>query len=291
MKILITGVTGFTGNKLALSLLEKKFTVVGLSRSEKLIDHPHYNHIQTDLSSQNFTDKLPGGVEVIYHLAQSKKYRDFEEGAEDMFSINIESTFRLLQWGKKNNIQKFIFSSTGNVYQASESSLTEEDPCVPNSFYGASKLCAEQLALQYCASFQVFICRIFGIYGPSQKNMLIPNLVNNMLQGKPVTLAGGKGLVMNPIYIDDCVSLLQRILTIKEPGIVNLAGPQTISIADIVNLVEDESGKIQEKIITAEAPKYLVGSTQKMNQLFGEFKFTSFKEGFSKVMSEYIKTN
>src|SRR6185369_14774732 len=104
-------------------------------------------------------------------------------------------------------------------------------------------------------------------------------------------LAGGKGLVMNPIYIDDCVRLLQQILTIKESAIVNLAGPQTISIADIINLVEDESGKTPQKIITAEVPKYLVGSTQKMNQLFGESKFISFKEGFSRVMSEYIKIN
>ena len=276
--------TGHVGNALALFLLSKGHSVIGVSRSEKLIEHSSYKHILVDLSSEDFGKSLPENIEVVYHLAQSKQYRDFITGAEDMFSVNIRSTFLLLEWGKRIGIKKFIFSSTGNVYLSSNNALSEDALCQPDSFYGVSKLAAEQMVMQYRSLFNVFVCRVFGVYGPGQKNMLVSNLIKNVREQKEITLAGNVGLYMNPLYIDDCVELFEQLLTKDESGVINFAAPETTDISSIVSIIENATGKTVKKNITKDVPKYLIGDTSKMNKFFGKRSYTSIKEGLNKTL-------
>ena len=74
-----------------------------------------------DLSQNWSTDKLPRDFDVIIHLAQSSKFRNFPENALDVFNVNINTTAKLLDFAKNNSISKFIYTSSGGIYKKGKS--------------------------------------------------------------------------------------------------------------------------------------------------------------------------
>ena len=84
MKILITGVNGLLGRSLASLLVEDGHSVFGIShnRIQNKINEVEYLYL--DLSQNWSTDKLPRDFDVIIHLAQSSKFRNFPENALDV---------------------------------------------------------------------------------------------------------------------------------------------------------------------------------------------------------------
>ena len=72
--------------------------------------------VVVDLSSDWKISELPTKIDVIYHLAQSDKFRDFPAGAPDVFQVNINSTAKLLDYAKKTGVKSFIYASSGGVY-------------------------------------------------------------------------------------------------------------------------------------------------------------------------------
>ena len=178
MKILITGATGFIGSCLSKALVDRH-KVFALSRSiETESTENGLEAVNADLSHSGFAKKLPPDVDSVIHLAQSEKYRDFPDGVADMCQVNINATLELLEWARRTGVKHFVFASSANVYEETTSTLSEGSKALPNSFYGASKLSAEHLALQYKEFFQVDILRFFTVYGPFQTGMLIPNIID-----------------------------------------------------------------------------------------------------------------
>ena len=62
------------------------------------------------------------------HLAQSPRYRDFPEGALDVFEVNVGSTQRLLDWACRQGVKRFIYASSGGVYGHGEAPFEEDVP-------------------------------------------------------------------------------------------------------------------------------------------------------------------
>lgn len=264
MNILITGSSGFIGSNLIKTLLDNENEVFELTR-----------HNGFDLSQKGFSNKIEvKNIDIIIHFAQSTKYRNFPEEVEDIFNVNCNSTLELLEWGRKNGIKKFILASTGNVYKPSNQPLKEYDRLEPNSFYGSSKLIAEELSKNYSLFFEIQILRIFGCYGPGQKNMLIPNMINNVRENKEISLAEGAGLYINPIYIDDFINVFFQLLKIEQKNrveVFNIGGDKTYSLFDIVDIISNEL-KIKANIrFNDNEANYLVGDISKINDYYKEF--------------------
>ena len=264
MRIIITGSNGFIGSNLIKSLLDNENEVYELKRNEGF-----------DLSTNGFTDKITAkNVDVIIHFAQSNNYRNFPDKVDDIYNVNCNSTLELLEWGRKNGIKKFILASTGNVYKQSKQPLREFDKLEPNGFYGSSKLIAEELARNYSNFFDVTILRIFGCYGPGQKNMLISNMIENVKQKKEISLAQGAGLFINPIYIDDFVNIFNILSNFEQKNkveIFNIGGDKIYSLYDIVNIIGNEL-KIKPNIrLNDNEPNYLVGDISKVKYYYKDF--------------------
>ncbi len=268
MKILITGAKGYIGSHL-IQELEKDVSleIFGVSRTktDSEVRSEKKKYIYADLSSDNFTKELPDNIDVVIHLAQSSAYRDFPAMAEDIFNINVRSTQLLLDWSVKTGVKKFVFASTGNVYKQQNKLLNENDPCEPVGYYGASKYAAEQIIKPYNQFFETCILRIFGVYGPGQKKMTIPNIIEKIKNREEITLAGGKGLCFTPLYIDDCVEILMKLISnTRNPQICNLSGNEIIHLGNLIQII----GKTLDikpllKIIESK-PMYLTGSNQKL---------------------------
>jgi nucleoside-diphosphate-sugar epimerase len=278
--ILITGSSGFLGCNLADHLSHsKQFKLILINREN------HY-----DLSNGGWTDKIPDTrVDTVIHLAQSNKYREFPEGAEDMFRVNIAATFELLEWSRKNGVKRFIFASTGNVYKNFQGKATENSECDPESFYAVSKYCAENLIETNSDIFEVIIVRIFGLYGPGQKDNLVSNIIKKIQSGKELTLASGKGLFITPVFIEDAVNSFIKLISspLSNPKlIVNLAGDNILSLYDIAFTISKAIDKSPNIKVTKEIPKYLCGDNLKYKNIFGIKKFILFDESIKKTLIE-----
>ena len=167
MKILVTGAGGLLGRALLTLLRNQGHDVYGLVRefpNERLSE---VVYLKANLS-ENFDDILRRDIQVdldcIVHLAQSSQFRDYPAGLSDLYSVNIQSTFKLLEYARKTGINQFILASTGGVYKAGpmpaseNTNLEKLEALTP---YLGSKLCAEVLSQNYTREFYITIIRPF----------------------------------------------------------------------------------------------------------------------------------
>ena len=292
MKLLVTGASGFIGSNFIKHFnltKEGSITVYGVGRYHLLSKSEYFIPIEMDLSIPGWIEKLPKNIDVVVHLAQSKNYRNFPQGAQDMFSINIGSTFQLLEWSRKNGIKQFIFASTGNVYQQKKEKLLEDDICLPLGFYAASKYAAEVLCRQYASFFNITILRLFGVYGPSQKNGLIPTLIEKIKKDQTIQVADGIGLYLSPLFIDDCISMVQVIVNAKswkkEIEIYNLAGDESLSLRQIASIIGEKLHKRIKYALSKNPPLYFLGANYLFKSRFGYIlPLLQFESGIAKCI-------
>ncbi len=284
MRVLVTGGTGFIGRNL-LPVLAEEHEVVALTRSEPGSDPPGVSWIEQDLSRPLDASSLPGSIDAVVHLAQSKRYREFPEGAADMFSINVESTFRLLEYARAAGATHFLFASTGGVYGSGEDALSEGDRLDPLNFYLSSKCSAEALVAGYRTSFTTVVFRFFFVYGPGQDRMLLPTLVEKVQSGDEIVVEGDPGLRINPIHVRDAVDAFAPALALERSDLFNVAGEETVTISDLVREIEDAVGATAKVRHTDDAPPGdLIGANQKMKDVLGVTPRVSLAEGIRSML-------
>lgn len=283
-RVLITGAGGFLGRALCPALA-RSHTVWGVLRppgSAALDVRP----VVADLSP-GWTDGLDGPVDVVVWLAQSRAYRDFPAGARDMFEVNESAFFELLEWSRRSGVRRFIFASTGSVYRSSSLPLAESDPCDVTSMYAATKLNAEHLLCQYSPFFDCVIGRLFALYGPEQTGTLIAETIARVRDDIPVSLVGGIGPTLTPLYVADCARIISSLLEMERtdnPMILNLAGPETVTLVQIVRAVGSLLGKqpaIEEREGT---PASLVADITKLRRLLPRLSFRSLADGLEETV-------
>jgi len=288
MKILITGSTGFIGSHLLLHLTGYlEHTVLAVARHIPTDVLPRVRWVETDLCTVNWTKKLPDEeFDAIIHLAQSRNYREFPDQAIDIFDVNVKSTYELAEWGVQHCVTRFIFASTGNVYGLKKQIYNEEDHCEPESMYGASKLSAEILLKPFSGFMNVLVMRLFGVYGPSQKNSMLSGVIQRFMMGDEINLAGNVGVRINPIYIEDCLMLIHQLL--KESRLtgyqlLNIGGSEIIDLKQVACMLENLTGKKALTRITADSPKEIVGCIEKLKKTIQFEEAVNFKEGFRRT--------
>jgi UDP-glucose 4-epimerase len=236
---------------------------------------------EVDLGSYRAVEGLPPGVAVIIHLAQAPPGSD----DETLFATNTASTVALASAAKRAGVVRFILASSGSVYRKAFAPIDERAAAEPETVYGATKLAAETVLLPYRDSFDVAIMRLFVPYGPGQVGRLIPRLVETVRAGQPVTLSSGGQLTLNPIYIDDLVDLLVRAVERRGSYLVNVAGPDTVTIADIATLAAETIGRPAELTEVERPPDgWLVATTDRMRTMFPEAATTPFELGLRRTI-------
>ncbi len=247
MKILITGVAGLLGQKLAKKLIHNGLDVIGVVHNPDSEGVAGVSIIEIDLSKEWSWGKLPNEIDVVIHLAQSSLFRDFPDSALDTFNVNIASTARLLDYAKRVGAKQFIYASSGGVYGSGSQAFKENAAIVPAGqlgYYLGSKACGEILVQSYASVFQVTVIRPFFIYGSGQnRSMLIPRLMDSVASDKPISLQGGGGIRINPVHVDDASAALVAALDTKESATYNIAGPDVLSIRQIAEAMGEHIDK------------------------------------------------
>jgi nucleoside-diphosphate-sugar epimerase len=197
------------------------------------------NTIIANLSERDFIERLPTEIDAVIHLAQSDRYREGPQGNSDVFDINVQSTYRLLEYARLAGAKKFLFASTGSVYEESNKPH-EESEQIPTgrcmNFYAASKYAAETIALSYSNFFEVCIPRFFFLFGPAQnQEMLFPRILNSLRTSKEIDLAGPFGIRINPTPVNLAANAALELTESGFTGVVNIASSQEHTLFEIIS--------------------------------------------------------
>lgn len=286
MRVLVTGATGFIAGHLVSQLVASGHDVFAaghdVSRLGRLTGaHP----LAWDLRSPSLPDALPLNLDAIVHLAQVNV--PFPAGAGDMFAVHVACTQRLLELARRIGVQRFIFTSSGSVYGSSAQPLKEDDPTRGSGYYAASKVAAERLIQAYGDLVPYTIFRLFTPYGPGQTNRLVPGLINRVVNGAPVTVAGGVGPTFNPLYVTHVAGALGKSLGASGNQLLNLGGDQTLSVREMAETIGRIVGR--EPVIQDQpgTPDLIVGDLTELRRLYLlPEHLTSFEDGVRAMLSQ-----
>ncbi|MEE9572397.1 MAG: NAD(P)-dependent oxidoreductase [Candidatus Neomarinimicrobiota bacterium] len=289
MKVVIIGSNGFIGRCLQDFLKEKGFEVQGFSSCT-------HGGIDSETGILSDTFLISGGTNAVVYLAQSPYYRQLPEMSWHLWNVNMVSAIKAAEIAHRSKVKRFIYASTGNVYNPSFESLSETSPLRRDSLYSLSKIHAEEALSLYRKYIDLTIIRIFGIYGPGQTDKLVPNLLNSVLEGKEVYVernpkddADLDGLKVSLCYIDDAIEILSNLIIKGGPPYINIAGNKAVSFRKIATSIGYSLKKNTTfKVLNRYRQFDLIADISLLKQTLNP-QFTSFEIGLEKTI-EYITT-
>ena len=289
MRVLVTGAGGFLGRVVVRQLAEAGHVVHALVRTQHddLPSAKNLYWVEMDLSTGLDTEKLPKALDGIVHLAQSNGYRNFPDGAADVFAINIGLVQQLCDYGRQAGISRMVLASSGTVYEPFESPMIEDTPLAPSGYYGVSKLSAEMLANTYTNYFSVANLRVFFLYGPGQKDMLIARLIDRVCNGESVAVpSDGKGLVFVPTFVDDTARAFVTALNDGWIGAVNVATSEKVAMRKLLETIAIATGQeLQIKTTEVATPLPIVPDLGKLGSLIELSQFHTLEQGIVKTVA------
>jgi nucleoside-diphosphate-sugar epimerase len=238
MRIVVTGATGFIGKHVVATLSnDHSNELFVVSRTKPPLPAGRSTAIEADLASEGWTKSLPDEIDAVVHLAQSRFYRSFPDGARDVLKVNVDATSELLDWAHRQRVGRFILASSGSVYQPVARRLTEADGLRTDLFYPSSKIAAEAICGAYGALFTTIALRFFSVYGPGGTDGVIARLVARVANGEAVQLDGHAGMIITPTFVADAVDAIVGCLSFtsksKTLQILNICGDEDVSLREI----------------------------------------------------------
>ncbi|MBD3310698.1 SDR family NAD(P)-dependent oxidoreductase [Candidatus Woesearchaeota archaeon] len=258
MKMLVTGGAGFIGSHLVKELLEAGNTVVvldNLHRDMNLVKDMDIRFIEGDIRDYETCLKATEGAEIVFHLAAQSNVIGSAADPDYSFSTNIDGTYNVLKACVEQKVRKLVFSSSREVYgDAQYTPVDEKHPIDPKNIYGATKVSGEVLCSSFAGNFDIDIAigRIANVYGPGDKDRVIPIFLDNCFSGKDLEVYGGSQ-VLDFVWVRDVVKALIEMMKDDYDGkTINIGSGKGITVLDLAKLVKKLTGsrsdiKVKEK--------------------------------------------
>lgn len=245
MHILITGGAGFIGSALIRHLLNHtqhqvlnldKLTYAGnLESLASVAANPRYRFVQADIADSTAVSKALAEFQpdAIMHLAAESHVDRSIDGPAAFIQTNIVGTYALLEatrsyWMQLEPVRKAAFRfhhiSTDEVYgdlHGADDLFTENTPYAPSSPYSASKAASDHLvrAWQRTYGLPVLLTNCSNNYGPYHfPEKLIPLVILNALDGKPLPVYGNGQQVRDWLYVEDHARALLKVVSEGKVG-------------------------------------------------------------------------
>lgn len=322
--ILVTGGAGFIGSNFVKHMLTTyNYTIINIDlltyagNLENLSDienHPRYTFIKGDIRDETLINEVfeQYNIDGVVHFAAESHVDRSIEDPQIFLTTNILGTQVLLDAAKahwkinpndkhcrkfKEGV-KFLQVSTDEVYGTLGRTglFTEETPLAPNSPYSASKTSADLFVRAYYETFgmPVNITRCSNNYGAYQfPEKLIPLIINNALQEKPLPIYGDGMQVRDWLHVHDhCVAIDTVLHQGKIGEVYNIGGNNEKANIDIVKLIIKELGKSEDLITyVADRPghdrRYAIDNTKITTELGWSPSYT-FEEGLKETIQWYL---
>lgn len=263
--ILVTGAAGFIGSNFVIDWLGQsgeavvnldKLTYAGNPENLKALQgDARHVFVQGDIGDRALVDQLlkdHAPRAVVNFAAESHVDRSIH-GPGEFIQTNVVGTFNLLEsvrahWTALGDADKaafrFLHVSTDEVYGTlgpDDAPFTETTPFAPNSPYSASKASSDHLVRAYHHTYgiPVLTTNCSNNYGPYHfPEKLIPLVIVNALQGKPLPIYGDGQQVRDWLFVKDHCSAIRRVLEAGQPGeTYNVGGWNEMANIEIVQKV------------------------------------------------------
>src|ERR1700685_3308177 len=270
--IIVTGGAGFIGSNFILQSIERdstsivnldKLTYAGNLRNlEAIADERRYEFVHGDIADRGLVRGLleRRKPRAIVHFAAESHVDRSIRGPDDFIRTNVNGTFALLEevrayWGalaEQERIDfRFLHVSTDEVYGSlgpEDAAFSETTAYAPNSPYAASKAASDHFVRAYHHTYQLpmLTTNCSNNYGPFQfPEKLIPLVILNARDGKPLPVYGDGKNVRGWLYVDDHCAAIATVLRAGRSGeTYNIGGWNEKPNLEIVETICDLVGEI-----------------------------------------------
>jgi len=327
MKFLVTGGAGFIGSAVIRHLINNtehevvnvdKLTYAGnLHSIESVSNSKRYRFEHVDICDASeinrvFKEHQP---DIVMHLAAESHVDRSIDGPGEFIQTNIVGTYTLLDEARaywltldeeKKNIFRFHHISTDEVYgdlEGTDDLFTETTPYAPSSPYSASKASSDHLvrAWERTYGFPTLVTNCSNNYGPYHfPEKLIPLVILNALEGKPLPIYGKGDQIRDWLYVEDHARALVTVATKGEIAeTYNIGGhneKQNIEVVKTICKILDKKvpvAKPYEELITyvTDRPGHDVRYAIDASKIAKELGWTpeeTFETGLEKTVQWYL---
>ncbi|ENA0807069.1 NAD-dependent epimerase [Providencia rettgeri] len=280
MRYLVTGVSGFIGNKVTEQLLKNKHQVIGIDNNNSYYDvnlklarlenirHPQFTFIECDLSDKHRINEIFAeySFDYVIHLGAQAGVRYSIENPHAYADSNLVGHLNILEGCRSNNIKHLIYASSSSVYGLNSKTpfSTTDSVDHPVSLYAATKKANELMAHAYSHLYNIPTTglRFFTVYGPWGRPDMAPFIFTKKILDNEVIHINNNGDMWRDFtYIDDIVEGIIRISNVipqknnnwtVETGspatssapysIYNIGHGSPVNLMDFIKTIENELG-------------------------------------------------
>lgn len=239
-QILITGGSGLIGTYLTKELLKaKKYQITIVDKLTPSIKGIKF--VKSNFSNTEIMLPLIKKADYLFHLAAMVGVDNCRLNSKKVIKVNYKDTKKLIDWCVIGKIKKIVFASSSEIYGNSKKlPFREENRPAPISDYAKCKLKIEEYLkkVQPNSSMKVGIVRLFNVYGPGQKEMVIPLFVKAAFKNNPLTVLGDGSQTRTFMYVEDAALGIQKIFNFKgDFEIFNIGSEEEIKIIDLAKII------------------------------------------------------
>lgn len=312
MKIFVTGGAGFIGSNFIYHMLDKhpnyqivcldSLTYAGnMETLEDALKNPKFKFVKIDITDRENIFKLfeSEKPDIVVNFAAESHVDRSIVNPEIFLKTNILGTQVLMDACRKYGITRYHQVSTDEVYgdlplDRPDLFFTEETPIHTSSPYSASKASADLLVLAYHRTYglPVTISRCSNNYGPYHfPEKLIPLMIANVLNDKPLPVYGDGKNVRDWLYVEDHCSAIDLIIHNGRVGeVYNIGGHNERTNLEVVETIIRTLGKGEIKFVKDRAGhdrRYAIDPA-KIHRELGWLPQTTFEDGIRRTIDWYL---
>lgn len=273
-KVLITGISGFTGLHLAARLTRAGYQVVGITHTDRSLP---WRTVSCDLANRDLLIQLvkEEQPDFMVHLAAISFVAHGDP--RDLYLCNLLGSRNFLEAASKVTPEAVLFASSANIYGNAEAEfITENQPPAPTNDYSVTKVAAEYLVPLFPA-LPVTVVRPFNYTGPGQDlKFLLPKIVSHFKQRAAIIELGNIDVERDFSDVRMVVDSYARLLEKPAPGqTFNICSGRGYTLRQVIEIMTEITGhqievRVNPAFVRANEVKRLVGSHQKLQNWIGD---------------------
>ena len=282
MKYVVVGGAGFIGSNIVDKLVEQNHEVVvidNLSTGKRENINPkvqlEYMDISDPKQDKNMTEVMKGADSVFLLAAKARVQPSIEEPVEYEMNNTI-GTLNVLKCASDAGVRRVVYSASSSAYGNTDKlPSVESDPVNPLSPYGAQKYYGEVMCKMFSEVYglETVSLRYFNIYGERQNvggayAMVIGIFVDQLLNGKPMTITGNGEQRRDFTYVGDVVNaniLASQSENVGKGEVINIGNGDNRSINELADMIGGDRVNIAPVI----EPRETLANNSKAEELLG----------------------
>jgi UDP-glucose 4-epimerase len=262
MRWLITGGNGFLGLSVAEYLARNGNSVAGLTRQAPL--PAWFRRLDYPTSVEKFADLIRGEYpDCIFHAAGAASVGDSWDSPARDFVDSVVAWQTLLEAVRQSQQRPMLFfPSSAAVFGDPERLPIPEDAARrPISPYGFHKLACEHLAQEYACLWEmpVVICRLFSVFGPRQRRLLVWELAEQMTSDVPIISLQGTGLEERDyLAVSDIAKTLDSLAGRRSSNSLqtyNVGSGSSLRVLDLIAILQQLTGA-QKQVVRGQSVRH-----------------------------------